>query len=118
MKPVLTIFKRGLETEVHADASKIGFGGILLQKSLHDGKLHPVYYYSKKTTEAEQKCSSFELEILAVLKSLQKFRVCLIGQHFTIKTDCVAFKQTVDKQDLVPKVARWVLNKSEACGRS
>ena len=43
------MFRVGAVTEVHTDASKCGFGAILFQKDV-DGKLHPVYYASKKTT--------------------------------------------------------------------
>lgn len=55
--PVLKIFQDGLETELHTDASKYGLGAILLQKCTDSGKLHPVQYYSKKTTECGQKYS-------------------------------------------------------------
>ncbi|GFT78487.1 pro-Pol polyprotein [Trichonephila clavipes] len=40
--------------ELHTDACKQGYGAILLQEA-EDGKLHPVYYMSKKTNAAEEK---------------------------------------------------------------
>ncbi|GIY47055.1 retrovirus-related Pol polyprotein from transposon 297 [Caerostris darwini] len=45
--PVLTIFKQGRTTELHTDASKYGYGAVLLQAA-EDGKLHPIHYMSKK----------------------------------------------------------------------
>lgn len=105
--PVLKLFNPDLETELHADASKDGFGSCLLQK--HDGKFHPVFYVSFKTTDAEAKYTSYELEVLAVIKSLKKLRVYLLGIKFKIFTDCKAFELTMKKQDLYAKIARWAL---------
>ncbi|GFT71756.1 retrovirus-related Pol polyprotein from transposon 17.6 [Trichonephila clavipes] len=55
--PVLHIFKQGAKLELHTDASKFGYGAILLQQ-LDDNKLHPVPYFSKKTSPQEEKYSS------------------------------------------------------------
>ncbi|GFS87635.1 transposon Tf2-11 polyprotein [Trichonephila clavipes] len=52
--PILHLYKYGRKTELHTDACKQGFGAILLQEA-EDGKLHPVYYMSKKTNIAEEK---------------------------------------------------------------
>lgn len=107
--PVLRIFNQHFETEVHTDASIDGYGAILLQRSPEDKQLHPVYYMSKKTTDAERKLTSYELEVLAVIEALKKFRVYLLGLHFKLVTDCKAFATTLNKKDLSTKVARWIL---------
>ncbi|GFT24489.1 retrovirus-related Pol polyprotein from transposon 17.6 [Trichonephila clavipes] len=106
--PVLHIFKQGAKLELHTDASKFGYGAILLQQS-DDNKLHPVHYFSKKTTPQEEKYSSYELEVLAVIESLKKFRNNLVGNKFKIVTDCSAFQKTMSKKQLTPKIARWAL---------
>ncbi|GFU17766.1 retrovirus-related Pol polyprotein from transposon 17.6 [Trichonephila clavipes] len=106
--PVLHIFKQGAKLELHTDASKFGYGAILLQQS-DDNKLHPVHYFSKKTTPQEEKYSSYELEVLAVIESLKKFRNYLVGNKFKIVTDCSAFQKTMSKKQLTPKIARWAL---------
>ncbi len=46
--PVLKIFD-----PIHTDASSIGLSGVLLQK--HDKTLHPVAYFSRRTSEYEAK---------------------------------------------------------------
>jgi hypothetical protein len=51
-------------------------GGILFQKQ-NDNKFHPVMYYSRKSTEAESKLHSFELETLAVVYCLQRYRILI-----------------------------------------
>lgn len=106
-RPVLIIFRFGATTELHTDASKWGFGAILLQVDLADLKLHPVNYYSKKTTTTEQQLSSYELEVLAVVNAIKHFRVYLLGIKFKILTDCSAFQMTLNKKDISPKIARW-----------
>lgn len=111
-RPVLSIFQHGLETEVHTDASKHGMGAILFQRSPEDNQLHPVRYMSLKTSDAESKCSSYELEVLAIVKAVGKWRVYLLSQPFKIITDCKAFAATMQKKD-VPKIARWSLKLQE-----
>lgn len=76
-KPVLKLYKQGAETELHTDASKLGYGAILLQRDQADNNFHPIYYASGKTTPAEEKYTSYELEVLAIIKALKKFRVYL-----------------------------------------
>ncbi|GFT09759.1 retrovirus-related Pol polyprotein from transposon 17.6 [Trichonephila clavipes] len=95
--PVLSIFQQGRTTELHTDASQQGYGAVLLQEA-EDGKLHPVQYISQKTTPAEEKYSSYELEVLAVVNALKKFRTYLLGNHYKIITDCSAFQKTMDKK--------------------
>lgn len=104
-RPILSIFDPALETEVHTDASAIGLGAMLIQKS--EGKTHVIAYHSRKTTSTEQRYHSYDLETLAVVDALTKFRVYLIGIKFTVVTDCSAVRATATKKDLNPRVARW-----------
>lgn len=106
-KPVLKFFDREHETELHTDACKDGTATILLQRSPDDDKFHPTHYLSHKTTPAEQKMTSYTLEALAIVRALQKFRVYLLGIDFKVVTDCAAFKQTMDKKEISPKIWRW-----------
>lgn len=45
--PILAIYSPNDETELHCDASSLGFGAILFQKK-DDGKLHPIFIFSKE----------------------------------------------------------------------
>lgn len=110
-EPILKLYNPDLETELHTDASKVGLGAILLQK--HDANFHPVFYVSFKTKASEINYTSFELEVLAIIRALKKLRIYLIGIPFKIFTDCKAFQQTVKKKDICPRVARWTLELSE-----
>lgn len=108
-KPVLRLYRVNAVTELHTDASIDGYGAILLQKSDEDSAFHPIYYSSSKTTPAERRYTSYELEVLAIIKALTKFRVYLLGIPFKVVTDCRAFALTMQKKDLCVRVARWAL---------
>ncbi|GFX71369.1 retrovirus-related Pol polyprotein from transposon 297 [Trichonephila clavipes] len=105
-QPVLSIFNQNSPTEIHTDASIDGLGAVLLQKSIHDNQFHPVFYMSKKTSDHERKYTSFELEVLAVVEALKKFRIYVLGTSFKIITDCDALVKTLSKE-LNPRIARW-----------
>ncbi|GFT05327.1 retrovirus-related Pol polyprotein from transposon 297 [Trichonephila clavipes] len=108
-QPVLSIFNQNSPTEIHTDASINGLGAVLLQKSIHDNQFHPVFYMSKKTSDHERKYTSFELEVLAVVDALKKFRIYVLGTSFKIITDCDALVKTLSKKELNPRIARWAL---------
>ncbi|GFS51926.1 retrovirus-related Pol polyprotein from transposon 17.6 [Trichonephila clavipes] len=110
--PILHLYKYRRKTELHTDAYKQGYGAILLQEA-GDGKLHPVYYMSKKTNTAEEKYDSYELEVLAIINALKKFRIYLLGQHFKIVYDCSAFQKTMQKKELITRIVRWALQLEE-----
>lgn len=107
-RPVLAVYNRELPIEVHCDASKLGLGGILLQKQ-SESTLKPVFYFSRSTTADEQKYHSYELETLAVVETLKKFRIYLVGNNFKVVTDCNSLRFTLTKRDLIPRIARWWL---------
>ncbi|KAL0851475.1 hypothetical protein ABMA28_007272 [Loxostege sticticalis] len=109
-EPVLKIYDQRADTELHTDASAIAYSAILMQRS-DDGELHPVHFMSRRTTDAESRYNSYELEALAIIEGVKKFRHYLFGKKFKIVTDCKAFEMTLSKKDLAmsTRVARWVL---------
>uniref|UniRef100_A0A0A1WLR9 RNA-directed DNA polymerase n=1 Tax=Zeugodacus cucurbitae TaxID=28588 RepID=A0A0A1WLR9_ZEUCU len=80
-----------------------------MQKCSEDQNFHPVQFLSRKTSQTEENYSSYELEVLAVITALKKWRIYLKGVKFTIITDCNAFALTMRKEDVPPRVARWAL---------
>lgn len=105
--PLLCVYDPFKETELHTDASKIGFGAVLLQRQ-DDHKFHPVAFFSKTASESESRYHSYELETLAVVYALDRFRVYLTGIAFTIVSDCNSLVLTFNKKDVNPRIARWV----------
>lgn len=108
-RPILALYDPKYITEVHCDASKLGVGGILLQKLDEESALRPVAYFSKQTTKDEEILHFYELETLAVVLSLKKFRIYLIDLPFKVLTDCNALRTTLTKRDLLTRIARWWL---------
>ena len=106
---VLLIYNPGYETEHHTDASREGYGTILFQRSPEDRQLHSMYYMIWKTLSVEKQYSSYELEMLAMVVALRKFRVYLLSITFKIITDCQAFQRTMDKKDLSHEIAGWAM---------
>lgn len=71
-EPILSIFDPDLPIELHTDASSIGYGAILMQ--IDNGRRKVISYFSMRTTDTESRYHSYELETLAVVKSLKHFR--------------------------------------------
>ena len=89
--PVLRVYNPVFDTELHTDASSTALGAILLQEQ-PSGPWAPVAYYSQVTNNAESKYHSFELEMLAIVKSIERFHAYLYGLNFTVITDCHALE--------------------------
>lgn len=107
-QPVLMIYNKDAETELHTDASKYGTAGILMQKNPDDNQFHPVHYISHKTSAEQEKWISYELELFAIYLAVMKFRNYLLDIHFKIVTDCQALKTAMNKKD-VRKIATWLM---------
>lgn len=110
-EPILTLYDNKRETILYTDASHIGLAGMLTQ--IHDGKEKVVGYYSRTTSPTEQRYHSFELETLAIVQSIKRFRHYLVGINFKIITDCAAVKNAVSKRDLNKRIGRWILDLQE-----
>lgn len=74
---------------------------LLMQRSNEDQLMHPVYFMSLKTSELEEKYDSYMLEILVIVKVLEKFRAYLLDKEFKIVTDCSAFKQMYTLKSII-----------------
>jgi len=106
--PVLQIYNPLFETQLHTDASSVAVAAILLQKQ-KSGLWGLVAYFSQVTNSAESRYHSFELEMLAVVKAVERFHLYLYGLRFTVVTDCHALVYAIDKANLNPRIARWTL---------
>lgn len=96
--PVLAIYSPKLETELHCDASTHGYGAVLMQKQNYN-LFRPTFYLLLRTSSAESLYHSYELEMLAIVNALNRFRAYLHGIIFKIATDCnnqISIKQERD----------------------
>lgn len=105
--PVLTHPDFRLPFFIQCDASLSGVGGVLFQ--IKDGEEHPIAYMSKKLNTAQKNYSVTELECLAAIVSVQRFRCYVEGMTFTVITDHAALKWLMSRKDLTGRLARWSL---------
>lgn len=75
--PTLRIFDVKLPIQIETDASDLAIGACLTQE--FEGKRHPLAYYSRKMTPAEQNYDIHDKELLAIVVSLQHWRVYAEG---------------------------------------
>lgn len=91
---------------IQSDASNTGIGGVLFQID-DDGAEHPIAYMSRKLNSAQRNYSVTELECLAAVESLKKFRGYVEGMPFKIITDHASLKWLMTQKELSGRLARW-----------
>jgi hypothetical protein len=69
--------------KLEVDAPGFAMGAVLLQKKV-DGKKHPIAYYSKTLSTAEQNYDVYDLELLAIVNALDHWRPYLAGSPHKI----------------------------------
>ncbi|UYV80002.1 hypothetical protein LAZ67_18001374 [Cordylochernes scorpioides] len=110
-KPVLHLYQVGLPCRLYCDASTQGIAGIL--KQVHpDGQVHPVQYFSRALRAHERNYTVSELECLAIVESVDKFRIYLTGIKFTIYTDHQALQWLKTIKNPSGRLFRWSLRLS------
>lgn len=77
--------KEGAPLALVTDASDYALGAVVQQ--FVDGAWQPLAFHSRKLTQAEQKYSPYDRELLAIHDSIKKFRFMLEGREFTVFTD-------------------------------
>ncbi|UYV69379.1 K02A2.6-like [Cordylochernes scorpioides] len=110
-QPVLHLFQEGLPCQVYCDASTQGIAGVL--KQVHpDGNIYPVQYYSRALRSYERNYTISELECLAIVECVDKFRVYLLGTRFVIYSDHHALQWLKTIKDPAGRLFRWSLRLS------
>ncbi|GJR55115.1 reverse transcriptase domain-containing protein [Tanacetum coccineum] len=96
-----------LSFKLMCDASDFAVGAVLDQK---DGKnFHPIYFASKTLNPAQQKYTVTKKELMAVVFAFDKFRSYLILSKAIVHTNHLALKHLFKKQDVKPRLIRWIL---------
>ncbi|UYV72718.1 hypothetical protein LAZ67_10000400 [Cordylochernes scorpioides] len=81
--------------------------------SVHpDGQVHPVQYFSRALRAHERNYTVSELECLAIVESIDKFRIYLTGIKFTIYTDHQALQWFKTIKNPSGRLFRWSLRLS------
>lgn len=93
---------------IQCDASRVGVGGVLTQ--LDDfGKEHPIAYVSQKLNKKQKNYTVTELECLAAIVCLKRFRPYVEGLQFKIVTDHSSLRWLMSQKDLSGRLGRWSL---------
>lgn len=101
-----------LPVNLTTDASLTGASGVLSQGA--DPKTADIVaFWSGKFNSAQQNYPVHEQELLAIVKSLKRFRHLLIGLRFQIFTDHKGLEWISTQSKLSPRQARWLEALSE-----
>ena len=95
------------EFEIMCDASDFAMGAVLGQKA--EKVFKAIYYACKTFNEAQEKYSTTEKEILAIVFAYQKLGPYILRSHVIIHTDHATIKYLMAKKEAKPRLIRWVL---------
>lgn len=93
--------------ELTTDASKFALGAVLSQKS------KPICYASRTLNETEQRYSTIERELLAIVWATKHFRPYLFGTKFLLYTDHRPLVWLKNLKEPNSKLTRWALKLEE-----
>lgn len=105
--PVLANPDYNLPFEIQADACKQSCGAVLVQ--YQDGQERVIAYMSQKFTPTQKKYHVTELECLAVILAIEKFRPYVEGSKFRVITDHHSLLWLKNLKDPNGRLARWAL---------
>lgn len=93
------------------DASNVALGAVLSQGSPPND--HPVAYASRTLNQTEQKYSTIEKELLAIVWACKTYRPYLYGRKFVIQTDHRPLVWLFNLKEPNSKLLRWRLKLEE-----
>ena len=92
----LAHYAKNKENVVTTDASTTGLGITQWQKQ-HDGNTKPIAFGSRYLNDTEKKYSIGELDLLAVVRGLEKFRFYLYATKVQLYTDHQALEPLIKR---------------------
>lgn len=109
--PVLTIPDPKLQFILEVDASEVGIGAVLSQRSTKDNQLHPCTFLSRKLTLTEWNYDGGNWELLAIKVALGEWRRWLEGAEppFLVWTNHRNLEYLQSARHLNSRQARWAL---------
>lgn len=105
--PILTCPDFSLPFLLQTDASDFGLGAVLSQVVAKGEKV--IAYLSRSLTRQERNYSTTEKEYLAVLWSIEKLRLYLVGSDFTVITDHYSLVWLSRLQKSLGRLSRWAI---------
>lgn len=105
--PILSCPDYSKEFILQCDGSQVGLGCVLTQNFESGEKV--ISYASRSLTRQESRYSTTEIECLALVWSIEKYRPYVEGVKFTVITDHSALKWLHKLQNPSGRLARWSL---------
>jgi hypothetical protein len=100
--PILRIADPNEYFIVCKDACKEGLGGVLSQNGF------AIYYESRKLKEHERHYVTHDLELVAIVHALRKWRHYLMAKRFKLRKDHNGMKYLFDQPTLNARQSRWL----------
>ena len=100
--PVLAVPINGIGFTIFCDASKIGFGCVLMQNN------KVIAYASRQLRPYEKNYPTHDLELGAIIFALKIWRHYLYGEHCEIFTDHKSLKYIFTQKELNMRQRRWI----------
>ena len=99
---------------LETDGSTVAVGAVLKQRFDDTNLEHPVGFFSRILTGSERNYCVYEIELYAVVRVIEHFRMFLLGREFLLRTDYAALRNIL-RRDLPPTVRlkMWILRLSE-----
>jgi hypothetical protein len=100
IRPVLAYFDvNSVATYLYCDVSGGSIGAVLHQTD-KAGEVHPVGFYSRKLTSAEERYTTYDRELIGLWDRCLHFRYQLLGVPFTVRTDHNSLRWILSQPDL------------------
>ena len=100
--PVLVLPNPREPFEVYCDASKMGLGGVLMQKG------QVVAYASRQLKTHERNYPTHDLELAAVVFAIKMWRHYLFGSKFEVFSDHKSLNYLFSQKELNMRQRRWI----------
>lgn len=100
--PVLLMPNFNVPFEVECDAAGRGIGAVLMQKR------QPIAFFSKALSDGNLSKSVYEMELMALVLSIQHWRHYLLGKEFVVYTDHKSLKHFLQQRISSPDQQCWL----------
>uniref|UniRef100_A0A914I313 RNA-directed DNA polymerase n=1 Tax=Globodera rostochiensis TaxID=31243 RepID=A0A914I313_GLORO len=107
--PNLVFPDYGKPFHIFTDASTVGQGGVLMQKSEVSGGFSAVSYCSRTLSTAERKWPAVQVELGAIIYALREFRPFIFMSDVELHTDHKPLAFLLKKSESSPQLARWMI---------
>jgi hypothetical protein len=97
-----------LEFHVHINASLLAIGALLAQ-NLTDKYDQPIVYAFRLLNKEKHNYTTIEIEALAMVYALHKFKHFLLGNKFLFYVDHMALVYLVNKPQVSGRINKWLL---------